>query len=264
MLRAERGDASAHAMPFALADISLAQSLVIFATAVVASIIGGMAGYGTGLLLPLVLVPIIGAEATVPVLGVSALFTNTSRAIALRRALDWRRVLLILPPAMPTVILAATLFARLNNRSAAIVIGLVLIALVPVRYALKRLRYRLSAAATVASGAVYGLVTGGSTGAGVLLISILMASGLSGAAVIATDAVISIGIGLAKSMTFGFNSALPPPLFVFALLVGLSTVPGSFIAQRILARMPVTIQTRMLDAVVILGGLMMVVSALRR
>ena len=59
--------------------------------AAVASIIGGVAGYGTGALMPLVLVPIVGAEPVVPIIAISALFTNTSRAIAFRDVIDWRR-----------------------------------------------------------------------------------------------------------------------------------------------------------------------------
>ena len=51
----------------------------------IASVVGGFAGYGTGALMPLVLVPIVGAEPVVPILSLSALFTNTSRAAAFRR-----------------------------------------------------------------------------------------------------------------------------------------------------------------------------------
>ena len=63
--------------------------------ALVASIIGGVAGYGTGALMPLVLVPIVGAEPVVPIIAISALFTNTSRAFAFRDVIDWRRAAII-------------------------------------------------------------------------------------------------------------------------------------------------------------------------
>ena len=38
--------------------------------------VGGIAGYGTGALMPLILVPIVGAEPVVPIIAISALFTN--------------------------------------------------------------------------------------------------------------------------------------------------------------------------------------------
>ena len=50
--------------------------------ALIASVVGGVAGYGTGALMPLVLVPILGPEPVVPIIAISALLNNTWRAIA--------------------------------------------------------------------------------------------------------------------------------------------------------------------------------------
>src|SRR3982750_4662631 len=91
----------------ALADLSITELLLIAGMAIFASIIGGFAGYGTGALMPLVLVPIVGAEPVVPIIAISALFTNTSRAIAFRPLIDWRRGLIILVAAIPTAMLGA-------------------------------------------------------------------------------------------------------------------------------------------------------------
>jgi hypothetical protein len=43
------------------ADISLLQLLLVAIVALFASIVGGLAGYGAGALMPLVLLPLIGA-----------------------------------------------------------------------------------------------------------------------------------------------------------------------------------------------------------
>jgi uncharacterized membrane protein YfcA len=66
----------------AFAEVSLPQLALIAAMALVASVVGGVAGYGSGALMPLVLVPIVGAEPVVPILSLSALLTNASRATA--------------------------------------------------------------------------------------------------------------------------------------------------------------------------------------
>jgi hypothetical protein len=44
------------------ADISPAQLVLVGGMALLASVIGGLAGYGTGALMPLVLVPLVGAS----------------------------------------------------------------------------------------------------------------------------------------------------------------------------------------------------------
>jgi uncharacterized protein len=245
-------------MAFALADLTFAQSLAVAATAFGASVIGGVAGYGTGLLLPLVLVPIIGAEATVPVIALTALFTNAGRALALRPHVDWRMPMLMLPLALPLAVFAAHLFTRFDERGSALVIGTVLLLIVPLRHLLKRAGYTLGKAGLVIAGGVYGFITGTSTGAGVLLVSALMAGGLTGAAVVATDAVISIIIGAAKVATFGTLGALPPALVVLAVLIGLVTLPGGYVAKLVMERMPGKVHTAILDAVVILGGALMI------
>ena len=68
----------------AFADISIYQLLLVAGVALFASVLGGVAGYGTGALMPLVLVPMVGAEPVVPIIALSALFTNTGRALAFR------------------------------------------------------------------------------------------------------------------------------------------------------------------------------------
>jgi uncharacterized membrane protein YfcA len=62
------------------ADISVAQLLLVAGIALFASVIGGLAGYGTGALMPLVLVPLVGAEPVVPIIAISSIFTNLSRS----------------------------------------------------------------------------------------------------------------------------------------------------------------------------------------
>src|SRR5438094_3689631 len=85
------------------ADISVPQLALIAAMALIASVIGGVAGYGTGALMPLVLVPIVGAEPVVPILSLSALFTNTSRTAVFWPLVDGKRALIVLAAAVPTV-----------------------------------------------------------------------------------------------------------------------------------------------------------------
>ena len=94
-------------MSAAFADFSVLQLALIVAAALVASLIGGVSGYGSGALMPLVLVPIVGPEPVVPIIAISALFTNSSRTMVFRNAIDRRRTLIILIAAVPTCILAA-------------------------------------------------------------------------------------------------------------------------------------------------------------
>jgi uncharacterized membrane protein YfcA len=110
-------------------DVSLAQYALIAICAFGASIIGGVAGYGTGLLMPLVLVPIIGPEAIVPVIAVSALFNNGSRVFAFRKEFDLARARTLVLAAIPTSVLGAYLYTKLSGPEVSILIGAVLVCL---------------------------------------------------------------------------------------------------------------------------------------
>jgi uncharacterized membrane protein YfcA len=115
------------------ADISVWQLLLVAAVALFAAIVGGVSGYGTGALMPLVLVPLVGAEPLVPIIGISALFSNSSRATAFYRYVDWRRAGIVLVASVPTCALGAWGYTKLSSAGAALVIGSMLILSVPLR-----------------------------------------------------------------------------------------------------------------------------------
>lgn len=246
-----------------MSDVTLLQYAAVAVTAMVAAIIGGVAGYGTGLLMPLVLVPIIGAQAVVPVIGLSALFTNGSRLFAYRDVFEPRKAAIVAAAALPFCMLSAYGYTRLSGRGATLLIGVVLIVLVPLRHVMKRRFGELSDRGMAFAGMGYGALVGGTSGAGVLLLSILMAGGLEGAAVIATDAGISLALGVVKTVVFRSSGSLPWPSIVMALLIGVCALPGAFIARRLTRRMSLTTHTRILDGVVVIGGLLLMVQALR-
>ena len=248
----------------AFADLSLAELLLIAAMALIASVVGGVAGYGTGALMPLVLVPIVGAEPVVPILSLSALFTNSSRTAAFRHLVDRRRALIVLAAAVPTCALGAWLYTKLTGTGALIVIGTMLIASVPLRRLMRRRGLALSDRGLAAAAFAWGPLAGGTVGAGILLLSLLMAAGLDGAAVVATDAIISIGIGLTKLAVFGFAGAMTAKVIAIALLIGCVAFPGAFLAKALVQRLPVHVHTAILDAVVAGGGAVMIFNAFVR
>ena len=67
-----------------LPDVTLIELAIIVGLAAFSAIAGGVAGYGTGALMPLILVPVVGAAPVVPIIAISALFSNTARVVAFR------------------------------------------------------------------------------------------------------------------------------------------------------------------------------------
>jgi uncharacterized membrane protein YfcA len=245
------------------ADVSLLQLLLVAGIALFAAVVGGLAGYGTGALMPLVLVPMIGAEPVVPIIAISSIFTNFGRAVAYFRYADRRRALIVIAAAALTTALGAFGYTRLSNSGAALVIGTMLISSVPLRRLLKRRDVRIGDGGLGVGAVGYGVVVGGTSGSGVILLSLLMAAGLEGAAVIATDAVISMATSVIKISVFGLAGVVTAQVIAFALLIGIVALPGAFLAKAFVERMPIRLHTAILDAAVIAGGGVMIFEAAR-
>ncbi len=247
----------------ALANISIWQLALIAVAATATSILGGVTGYGSGALMPLILVPMVGAEPVVPIIAISAIITNVSRALAFRHTIDWRRVGIITAAAIPTCILGAWGYTLLTGRGALLVIGSMLILMVGLRRALAHRGFTCGDRGLIAGALGWGIVVGGTTGSGVILLSFLMAAGLTGAAVIATDATVSVLIGAVRLAVFGMTGIATAQVVAIALVIGISTFPGAFLARWMIARLPMHVHAAMLDAVVALGGAVMIGNALR-
>ena len=248
----------------AFAGVTIYQLLLVAAVALFASVLGGVAGYGTGALMPLVLVPMVGAEAVVPIIALAGMLTNTGRMIAFIRGVEWHRAALVLIGATPPCLVAAYGYTLLTGKGAQLVIGGMLVLTVPLRYVLRRRAVVLGERGLLLGSIGYGAMMGGTVGAGVVLLSLLMASGLEGAAVIATDAMLSIALGGSRLVVFGVAGVITPKVIAFAALIGCVAFPGAFLARAFVRRLPIHVHTAILDAVVLFGGAVMVVGALTK
>jgi len=208
-----------------------------------------------------VLVPIVGPEPVVPIIAISATLTNLSRAMAFRAAIDWRRARLVVLAAFPTCIIGAWAYTLLSGPGAMLLIGAMLVAVVALRRLVGRYGFHVRDRGLAAGACGWGLVVGGTNGAGVIIISLLMAAGLTGAAVIGTDAALSVAVGLVRLAVFGVAGVATAKVLAVALLIGAVTFPGAFLARLLVERLPVHVHTAMLDVVVVIGGVAMIAGA---
>jgi uncharacterized membrane protein YfcA len=224
-------------------------------------VLGGLSGFGTGLALPAFLAPVVGIENVVPVMAIAMLLNNGGRVIAFRSDIDWVHARRILTFGLPTCLLGAYTYTQLGSRTIALVLGSFLLVSIPIRRILQRANRKLPPRAELAAGGAFGYLNGGLTGTGVLLISLLLSAGVSGAAVIATDAIISTILNATKALLFSGFAALDARLALIGLMVGLCTVPGGFIARRLLTHIPAHVHAWIMEVVILAGALWILVDA---
>ena len=93
-----------------------------------AAVIGGMGGFGTGIILTAALTPLIGVKAVVPVLAVAGVIINAGRFWFYRASLDRRTLALVLASSLPFLVLGTWIYTVLDARALGTVLGLVVIA----------------------------------------------------------------------------------------------------------------------------------------
>jgi uncharacterized membrane protein YfcA len=244
-------------------DVTLEQYVLVAVIGFAAAILGGVTGYGPGLLLPPVLLPIIGPEAVVPVVSAAGLLINISRVAAFRADFDLAKAKLIIAVALPTCVVGAYGYTLLSGPAVGFLLGSVLVCVVPLRRVLMRRRGHMQTPGLAAAGAGYGLLVGATSGVGVVLLAILLAAGMHGAGAVATDAGISVVLTIAKVIVFQTAGAMPLSSWVMAIVIGVVAAPGAFVAKRLTRNLSHGQHIALLDGVVVLGGVLLIGQSLQ-
>jgi hypothetical protein len=231
--------------------------------AVVAATMSGMSGFGAGIILTAALVPLIGVRSVIPVLAVAGVIINAGRFWFYREHLDRRMIALVLTASLPFLALGTWLYSVLDARALSVVLGLAVMASVPVRRVLHARKVTFGSRGIAVGSGVFGFAAGIASGAGVILVSLLLGAGLATPAVLATDAMISIVIDLAKAALFQRFDLLNTEAFFTGVVIGLASIPGSALAAWLVSRMGAKLHVLFMEILILFGGASMLWHALR-
>src|SRR5213075_177630 len=101
---------------------------------------------------------------------------------------------------------------------------------------------------------IFGLASGLATGTGVILVSLLLGSGMSGPAVLATDALVSIVLDLTKAALFQRFNLLDAQAVFTGVVIGVASIPGSAIAAALVTRLGAKLHVVFLETLIVFGG----------
>lgn len=220
------------------------------------AVIGGMGGFGTGIILTAVLIPLIGVKAVVPVLSLAGVLINAGRFWFYRREISWPVVRRVLPSAVPCLLMGTYLYAKLDARPLGLIIGCLILLSIPMRRYLKSRQIMIGNRGLLVGGGVFGLANGFASGMGVILVSLLLGAGLAGPAVLATDAMITIFVDLLRAAIFGKFALLDGNAALLGIAIGIATLPGSWLASLIVNRLKAQLHILFMEALIVFGGLM--------
>lgn len=235
--------------------LSLGQALGVAAVALLASTITAIAGVGGAIVLSFVLAPILGVAALVQTISVAMIVNNITKVSVFAKGIDWRTCGFVTACAAPGCLIGSLIYSRLNEAAITIILGVFLVLLVVLKRLMPPDLGTWSRPAIAGGAFVYGALTGSTIGGGILLLPILMGTGLTGMALIGTDAAVGFAMHIVKTTVFGSTRVLTPQYAAIGVLIGLVMIPGAFIARAILARMPLSVHAVIIDTVIVAGGL---------
>lgn len=237
-------------------DIALI-TLAAFASAFVS----GVAGFGGSFVLAIVLTPLAGPKAVVPLIAVYALCANIGRIWIYRHAIQWDFAIKFILASMPGMLLGAIFLKWVPENVLLALFGAVLLAVVPLRRGLEKADFAPGWKVIAGIGFVFGAISGTAVGSGMFVIATLNTFGLHGAELLGTDAVIGIVNAFARVVTFWWLGLLDTGLFAAGLLMGAVAIPATWSASLIVRRLGRKLHARLVEGIIVLAGISFILGA---
>lgn len=218
-------------MPGALAWAGL------LVAALTGSTVGGVAGFGGGLVLLPTLVWAVGTKATIPTLTVAMALGNLSRLWWSRREIDWSVVGAFLSGAVPAVALGAITYAGSRAEALSRIIGGFLLASVPLRRWLLAQDVRVRLAHFPLVGGFFGFLSALVATVGPLITPFFLGYGLRRGSFLATESLCALGMHITRAIVFQRYALLTRDTVAVGLTLGAVMFAGSYAGRRIVDRM---------------------------
>ena len=169
----------------------------------------------------------------------------------------------MLATSLPFLVLGTWIYSILDARALGTILGLAVIAFVPLRRILNARKVVIGRVGLGVGSGIFGLATGVATGTGVIMVSLLLGTGLAGPAVLATDALVSIVLDLGKAALFQRFDLLDAEAFFTGVVIGVASIPGSAIAAWLVSRMGARLHVLFMEVLILFGGASMLWHAWR-
>ena len=236
---------------------------ILVAAGLLAGTLGGIVGTGSSLVLMPILVVMFGPRQAVPIMAVAAILGNVGRVMAWWRDIDWRACAAYCATAVPGAVLGARTLLAIPPGVAEAVLGVFFLSLTGVRRWLARRSQKLSLRQRALLGGPLGWLTGVVVSTGPLTVPLFTFYGLERGAFLGTEAAGSVGVYVAKVLTFQFSDALPPQVLLQGVGVGVTLMAGSFIGKHVVLGLSPLAYRWLIDLLMLCSGLSLLWAALR-
>jgi len=228
---------------------------VLVVGALVGSVLGGVAGFGTGIIMLPLVAWAVGFRSAVPVLTVAMLIGNLSRIWWSRGEVDRAVVVRFALGAVPATALGTVLYAGVPAEWFGRIVGVFLLASVPLRRVLATDLFRMRLRYFPVLGAFIGLLSALVVTTGPLNTPFFLAYGLRRSAYVGTEAVCAMAMHLARGAALARFALLTWETVAVGLALGGTMFAGSWLGRRLLDRMSDRVFLGIIEALLVVMGL---------
>ena len=234
---------------------ALLTSLLVALMALAAGTLAAVAGFGGAVVLLPALVWAVGVRDAVPILTVAQLVGNGARVWFNRRELDLRVAGWFALGAVPLAALGGVAFAVAPAPALRRALGAFLLLTVAFRHTALGRRARLGRRGFLGLGAASGFLSALVGTVGPLAAPFFLSYGLVRGAYIGTEALTAVTMHAVKLGVYGGYALLGLRTALTGLAVGAVLLLGAALGKRLLDRVPERIFPRLVEAVLLVGGL---------
>jgi uncharacterized membrane protein YfcA len=231
--------------------------MILIGTALLGSTLGGIAGFGAGILLLPVAAWTLGTRAAVPVLTVTMLFGNLARIWWSRTELHGGVTLRFIAGAVPATAVGVVIFAGASSEWLGRAIGAFLLLSVPLRRFLTSGRLHVRVAHFPFIGGAIGLLSALVVTTGPVVTPFFLAYGLRRGAFIATEALCAGAMHVTRGLVFARYRMIGSDTLLIGLVLGVTMFAGAWIGRRMLDRMSDRVFLALIEVLLVGMGLQM-------
>lgn len=233
----------------------LLMPIIVVLTALLASTLAAVAGFGGAVILLPVLVWAFGVRDAVPILTVIQVIGNLSRVYFNRQELVLPVAGWFVLGAAPASVFGAIVFATAPAPVLQRLLGLFLLAAVAYRHTQVGRRAKVGLRGFLAVGGVFGFLSALLGTVGPLAAPFFLSYGLVRGAYIGTEALTAVVMHAVKLLVYGRYELLNAPSVATGVAVGVVMIAGSYLGRRVVERLPERVFQWTIEAVVIASGL---------
>ncbi len=206
-------------------------TLVLAVLGLFAGILTTLAGQGGGLFLLLAVSVLVGPHAALGITAPALLLGNLHRAVLFRRFIDRSIAARMVVGAVPGAFLGGLLAGAMP--AWVLQVMLVGLTLLSIARALKWLSFDVPRWGLGPAGLAVGAMTGTSGGAGVLFAPVLLSTGLTGSAYVATLSTVAFATHAGRVVAYASNGLFSREIAIPTLAVALAITAGNALGSRV-------------------------------